>query len=365
MNFLFLDMAIRPSGVFGGQERFIMEFSNFLISKGNKVYFILRQESFLTEHLTKTASEFKIIKINKYSLNQSLESILNFIHDKKIEILITLDSLGNRIAFKTKKKKPLLKLYAFRFDVYLSRFMGLRMKALKRLYRRLDIAAFKYFEKVFCISDEIRAELETFVENSKLVLFKPIIDESVIGNSEKKSQEENILQILSGGRFEENKKGFSVLIKALNLLLDKGERNFHLTLFGDGPDMKLYKKLSTKLQKNNLIDFPGFVKNPGELYAHSDVFVLTSRYEGYPFVVLEAMANDCIVISTPIPELQKQFSQGNILFFNFNDSRELYKILKSKLLNLRKPNKNNLNSINLFKEFSKEIIFPDIYKDLF
>jgi glycosyltransferase involved in cell wall biosynthesis len=93
-------------------------------------------------------------------------------------------------------------------------------------------------------------------------------------------------------------KGFDILIKALAVLADP---RLHLTIIGTGPLRTELIRLSKDLKVDSQIDFAGFVANPYPLYRSADAFILSSRFEGMPNVVLEALACGTGVIAIPSP----------------------------------------------------------------
>jgi len=92
------------------------------------------------------------------------------------------------------------------------------------------------------------------------------------------------------------KKGQDILLKAFKIVSEKIESR--LIILGDGPLLKQLKDLAKELGIENKVDFAGFQKNPFAFIARSDVFVLSSRWEGFPNVLIEAMACGVPVIST-------------------------------------------------------------------
>jgi glycosyltransferase involved in cell wall biosynthesis len=105
------------------------------------------------------------------------------------------------------------------------------------------------------------------------------------------------LKLVAAGRLV-YQKGFDLLIEAI-AFLDKPD--IHLTILGDGP---LKNKLVAIVKQKGLskkVVFAGFQSNPYAWFARSDAFVLSSRYEGFPNVVLEALACGTPVIATPAP----------------------------------------------------------------
>lgn len=93
-------------------------------------------------------------------------------------------------------------------------------------------------------------------------------------------------------------KNFAELIHAFSLL--KGQQ-YYLIILGDGPELVQLKKLSFQLNVNTRVDFPGFIKNPFPFLASADLFVLSSKWEGFANVVLEALACGTPIVATDCP----------------------------------------------------------------
>jgi glycosyltransferase involved in cell wall biosynthesis len=92
-------------------------------------------------------------------------------------------------------------------------------------------------------------------------------------------------------------KGFDDLIKAVSIL-DKKKINFKLAIIGDGPEKKTLNRLIKfyKLNKKVIILKP--VINTLKYFYNSDIFVLSSRVEGMPNVMIEAMMCGCTIVAT-------------------------------------------------------------------
>lgn len=101
--------------------------------------------------------------------------------------------------------------------------------------------------------------------------------------------------ILAVGRLS-NEKGFSYLLKAFFLIREKIHEN--LVILGKGPDEKILKGMASDLGIQERVLFLGFQSNPYKFMRNASIFVLSSLYEGFPNVLLEAMACGAPVIST-------------------------------------------------------------------
>jgi glycosyltransferase involved in cell wall biosynthesis len=98
------------------------------------------------------------------------------------------------------------------------------------------------------------------------------------------------------GRFH-RQKGFDLLLAAFSRLKDRYPE-WSLTIFGDGPMRPQIESLSNELGLRDKVLLPGLVKNPHEVFRQADIFVLSSRWEGMPAALMEAMSCGLPVIST-------------------------------------------------------------------
>jgi glycosyltransferase involved in cell wall biosynthesis len=104
--------------------------------------------------------------------------------------------------------------------------------------------------------------------------------------------------ILSAGRLAES-KDFPTLLKAFQIVRKK--RKVRLIILGDGIEKKNLEQLINELLVEEDVSLPGYCDNPFSYMSRSALFVLPSKSEGLPMVLLEAMACGCPVVSTDCP----------------------------------------------------------------
>lgn len=102
------------------------------------------------------------------------------------------------------------------------------------------------------------------------------------------------LRLLSVGRIAPQ-KGCMTLISALARITD---RPWSMTILGDGPLLQEAKRLVEKYDLSERIRFTGFVDDVTRYFTQSDMLVLSSRWEGFPAVAIEAMATGCALVAT-------------------------------------------------------------------
>ena len=99
------------------------------------------------------------------------------------------------------------------------------------------------------------------------------------------------------GRLSEE-KNYALLLRAF-AEVKKQRPNSCLTLVGDGALAGLLRELADKLGVGDCVRLAGFAPDPFVFYVHADVLVLTSKWEGFPNVLLEAIAVGTPVVATP------------------------------------------------------------------
>ncbi|MFA7216941.1 MAG: glycosyltransferase [Candidatus Paceibacterota bacterium] len=142
-------------------------------------------------------------------------------------------------------------------------------------------------------------------------------------------------------------KGVDILIKSFSLL--KGGK---LIIVGDGAERKNLENLVNDLGINERVKFLGIRKDIPEILSYSDCFVLPSRYEGLPMVLLEAIASKQIIIVSDFESAREIIDDG-INGMVFPIEKEL--ILKDKLLLAMNDDKNIFSIKSMIAKTSQKI----------
>ena len=160
-------------------------------------------------------------------------------------------------------------------------------------------------------------------------------------------------------------KGLTYLIRAMKTIDDKDAK---LLLVGRGPDRENLEELVKKLKIEKSVKFVGRVPNKDvfEYMCASDVLVLPSLSEGFPNVILEAMASGLPVVTTNVgglPEIVKDNVNGFLVDLENSEqlSEKLSLLLKNDALR-RTISKNNLNEA---KKYSWESVIDQLEKVYF
>lgn len=174
-------------------------------------------------------------------------------------------------------------------------------KLYKRFFRRLwYIVIFRLCDGVLTLTDsESTFLLKSFpyLRDRLLTVSNPYITTNCIAadNKASTSNKEKTKLIVAVGRMQKQKR-FDVLLQAFDKV--RQTRDCRLVILGDGEYREVLEKMVISLGISNLVEMPGYVTDVQEWFSKSDLFVLSSDYEGLPAVVLEALSQNCPVVST-------------------------------------------------------------------
>lgn len=151
------------------------------------------------------------------------------------------------------------------------------------------------------VKDDLVRQLK-LAPDSISVVYNPIVSERMVTEAAEVVEhpwfDGRTLVILGAGRLV-MEKDFETLIRAFALV--RSEVEAKLVILGEGPLRNELELLAEELGVGEDVWFGGFVKNPFKYMARCTVFVLSSRFEGLPGVLVQAMACGAAVISTNCP----------------------------------------------------------------
>ena len=128
-------------------------------------------------------------------------------------------------------------------------------------------------------------------------------------------------RFLAVGRFSPKHKGFDLLIQAFTLFAQKN-KEWQLDIVGDGPEKDMLQQMIHEHQLDKRITLHPFTHEIQKYYSSASVYVLSSRWEGMPLVLVEAMSHGLPVIASDIPTCQEVLGDFG-MFFKNGDIQEL------------------------------------------
>lgn len=225
---------------------------------------------------------------------------------------------------------------------------------------------YKKTQKIICVSNEVKKNLSSFVDEKKLVVVNPGIDISrwstvngQLKNELNLSVETKIIGIISA---LEKEKNINEFISIANKLIEKNIA-YHFVVIGDG---SLFKEIKTQYSTSN-IHFLGFRNDIEKILLSFDVFLFTSKNEGYGQVLLEAMAAKVPVISSNFDAVSEilQHEKTGFIYKDVSDAVQLTEKLVT-TQNLRITTIEN--AYNFVQQFDISLMnkkIENIYKTIF
>ncbi len=290
MNIVFITSTINQNG---GIERVISRLSNYFIEKLNynvdiiSVYSKEENSCFsLNEKIDvknlgielqqKNSLKSRIIKTKE--INKKIKQILN---RENYDIIITFQApISNAILFNRKALKE---------NIIVTEHVNYKFYG--KLRHIINILNFKKADKLVVLTKYDEAFYSKFIKNVEVI-------PNAISFNTQHCCNYNAKKILAVGRIEEA-KGFDYLIDAFNLIADK-YNDWKLQIIGDGSQKQILNKKIREYGLQDRIKIKPFTQNIKQEYLQASIYALSSRVEGLPLVLLEAMECGLPIVSFDI-----------------------------------------------------------------
>ncbi len=203
----------------------------------------------------------------------------------------------------------------------------------------------RYIYKIFLsLADDVMVNSYQFKKNLKkefnlnsICIYNPLNKNEILKKSKIKTKKtfnkKNNLKILNIGRFTDQKDQIT-LLKALKIL--KNKIDYEAIIIGRGICKEYLQNYIMKNKLEKYIKLKNFVENPYPIIKQCDLFILSSKFEGLPNVLLESLTLKKFVISSNCPTGPKEIllnGKGGLLFKvgNFKKlSQQIYYYEKNK-----------------------------------
>jgi glycosyltransferase involved in cell wall biosynthesis len=293
---------IIPSFEGGGAERVMINIANGFASKGIEVYLAVLNHHGVYQK--EVSDNIQIIDINSNRAIFSFNAINAFINKKTPQIvystighinilLLIIRLLNRRNDYKVIIRESNTSSQLAKNNSY---FKILLVDILRRIfYPTADLIIAPSKGVAIDLKDNYKINIKKIE-----VVNNPIDYNWLLSLSEKPLNDSYLKQSASkfiiGVGALTKQKDFETLIKAFAIV--KKTHNCKLIILGEGPERQTLENLINELNLEEHVHMPGFVKNPFNYLKASDVFVLSSLYEGLPNVLIQAMLLELPCIST-------------------------------------------------------------------
>lgn len=205
-------------------------------------------------------------------------------------------------------------------------------------YTNEEIRKFFGFDSIMVISKKIEQMFydlaKNEIEKRKIVkIYNPLDTKEILTKSKQPvvnyKFDENVPTFISVGTVFPQ-KGFDRLLRVHKKLLDEGLHH-KIVIVGDGYDFENIKHLKTELGVDETATMLGFTDNPYPYFKHSDFYILSSRYEGFPTVLFEAITLNKKIIATEVSGVNEMLNNGELGLIVENSEDGIYLGMKKAL----------------------------------
>lgn len=283
-------LFILPDLSQGGAEKVITTLANNLDPAKFEIKIALFEKK--GYFLNQLKPEVEVIELKTSRIRYSIFKIIPLIKSLKPDIVFV--GWGEISAFIS----PLIPL--FKNVKFIARETNVVSEHVKRKEIKFFYRFYNNFHKIIAQSEDMKNDLirNLKVKPEKIVKINNPVDFGLI--EEKTNTNENLFSnefknVVAIGNLS-SRKGFDLL---LNVFIKLKDKNIKLFIIGDGAEKE---QLLRQKETNDLpnVEFLGIKENPYPYLNQADLFVLSSRYEGFPNVLLEAgacgtysLANNC------------------------------------------------------------------------
>lgn len=154
-------------------------------------------------------------------------------------------------------------------------------------------------------------------------------------------------RFLSVGRFTPLHKGIDILIEAFHLFAQKNSE-WLLDIVGEGSEGDYYKALIKTYHLEDRITIHPFTNQIQDYYSKAQVYVLSSRWEGMPLVLVEAMSHALPIVTSDLPVCEEILGESGIYFKNGDVNELANRLEEATTINWPKKSQQALEIANRF-----------------
>jgi glycosyltransferase involved in cell wall biosynthesis len=293
-----------PSLCGGGAERVMTNLAIAFCERGIAVDLVLLKAE--GPYLRELPPGVRVVDLSASRLLTGLPALARYLRQQRPQVMLSAMKHVNVIALLaallSRSQVPIVVSEHSNATVSLDLNPGIKTSVLRVLMRWLYPRAYH----IVAVSEGVAVGLGSLlgIGSSRIsVIHNPIVSANVLLLSNQPVSHpwflnKSIPIILATGRLTPA-KDFETLLQAFDRARKK--RHLRLMILGEGELRSSLEAVVDKLEQKEDVALPGFVDNPFAYMRQADMFVLSSRWEGFGNVLVEAMACGVPVISTDCP----------------------------------------------------------------
>ena len=341
----------------GGIETALLNLLNYLADKNYDLTLVLerKQGTFLKDLDAKiNVLEYKPTGIRFLLLRKIINAIkrLKFIikYKNKFDFSASFATYSKMASFVSRTASKNCTLWGH--ADYLELFKQ-NKEEMKEFFEGIQYDKFRNI--IFVSKKACKTFTEVFPEmKGKVIFCNNLIDYKKIINMSKEEVDDKKEKytFINVGRHDEIQKKLTRILEAAEMLKEDN-LDFKILFVGEGKDTREYKKMANRSELRDNVEFLGVKKNPYPYIALADAVILTSDYEGYPVVFLEALTLNKPIITTDVADATEDIDNKFGVVVE-KDVNQIYIAMKEFIQ----------NGYNIKEEFNPEKYNEEIIKKL-
>ncbi|WP_336962939.1 glycosyltransferase [Chryseobacterium contaminans] len=202
------------------------------------------------------------------------------------------------------------------------------------------IRQFFKFDRILVISNKLKEEMQKLARNEKekqavVKIFNPIDSQDTLQKAEAKIDDypfsKDLPTFVTIGTVYPQ-KGYDRLLDVHKKLMDEGLKH-QIIIIGDGFDFDNIQAKLNQLGLQDTVKMLGFRSNPYPYLKNSDFYIMSSRHEGFPTIIAEALILNKPVVSTDVSGIKDLLQNGKLGLITPNSEEGIYEGMKQFLTN--------------------------------
>jgi len=288
----------------GGAERVIVNLAHGLAERGLRVDLVVARAE--GPYRSLVPAGVRLIDLRSRRSLTSLPGLARYLRQEKPHALLAAMGVSNLVALGART------LSRFRGRVVISVHINLSVHyrnaagLTDRLYPLLFRWLYPKADAVVAVSEEVALDLRQAFRlppDRVRMIYNPVVSPALFLSAAEPVEHPWFAAgqppvVLSVGRLCPQ-KDFSTLLQAFALV--QARFPARLLILGEGPDRAVLEAAVTEMGLTDSVSLPGFAPNPYAYMARAAAYVLSSRWEGLPTVLIEALACGARIVSTDCP----------------------------------------------------------------
>ncbi len=287
----------------GGAERIVLNLAKGISERGYKVDLVLARAE--GPYMAQIPDTVRLVDLNAPRVISSVSALVKYLRREHPSVLIS-GMFANLIALWARRLSGVPCRLAITEHNSLSSIVKNKNDLRWQVYPILARWFYPWADQIVAVSNDVANDLTRTAKIPReliQVIYNPIVTPDLQAKSEEplehpwfKDGEPPV--ILSVGRLTDQ-KAFDVLIQGFYFV--RKNHPARLLILGEGENRSALETLIWQLGLEQDVSLMGFVQNPYPYMAHASLFVLPSRWEGLPTVLVEALYLGAPIVATDCP----------------------------------------------------------------